>query len=756
MLIRRGQNRFVEKVTNAAAGGAVGAIIFDSEEGFLFRMGCSEEEEEEAALRNGSPALPPALFIPKNAGELLGSLMKKGLVSIKALEPCAPPASFICVGAAAVGNRVEERSSARWSEIWVVADPASTTLGQVLWVPLKGGPAVVLANSLADFVQDLVKLDRAAAAALAKRAPRAMQLLRHEHSPRARRHWSSRTDDAEEHGPGDRDGLSQRSRLATRGSFTISDVLTAAIALSLDPEPHPDVRGRWDDKLCEYHATLRCGRVTCLQLDHVRSGSGADPTRLGRHHLVRAEVDMSMSLVSQASGLPLGVRTKAFRSVGSADVLRRNCLLVEQESGRGPGMPDGGRHMGFRGLAIIDRLARFAPEKFQRCISGPAADAALASCFVTVRPGQMTVTWRASESGMRGSFHKQFRGTIELFVEQSPEEEMQRLVGAGDVVLTPAGHNEAFSCGTAEGGEGWRDAGPSSSSASSPEAADGGMHERRTGLDEPDSAWTLRRCAARPSGLDCRGGGGGAATVEEDVVVFRALGVGAASGKAPVLRLHHDQLQRMPLLPVQWHALHSTMVGLAVGRPATAPPRAGAEGAADGGAAGDDAADAAAADGAAPGGEPAPPPTVAAAGPSGAAASAGATGDGPTQASSATEGLPPQASDDRAPGPNHHLTVGPGNESVTIVASFPGARCAGDLHLDVSRLSARIAVAAQAGCAAEEEGRRGAEQRGGLEIALPFEVDPASARARFNKAKEQLTVRIRSKDNDASDAATPP
>lgn len=171
VLVQRGESSFANKMRNASAGGAAGVIICNQKAGPLFRMaGWPKDLGSEG--HHTAPDLLQAVLVSLDAGKELHSLLDKGTVRICGVDRWEGPCEFLCFGAASCGSA----QSGQEAELWVVADHWSSSMGQVLWVP-PVGPAVVLANSLFEFIGDLVRLDLMNAKLLSARAPYTISML---------------------------------------------------------------------------------------------------------------------------------------------------------------------------------------------------------------------------------------------------------------------------------------------------------------------------------------------------------------------------------------------------------------------------------------------------------------------------------------------------------------------------------------------------------------------------------------------------
>lgn len=392
---------------------------------------------------------------------------------------------------------------------------------------------------------------------------------------------------------------------------------------------------------------------------------------------------MGLEAVLGASDIPVS-GAEVFISSGGCDVevLREPCVLVEADaSATGPGV----HRRGFRGAsAILERLALIVPERIKQRWQGTGGEPSdMAACVVGIRGGHLCVRWSDS-SGYRGSFHKPLRNSFEVFVNAPQGTEVLK---PGEGALVAA----AWPRGTA-----W-----------APPMA--GCWEEERGLDEPDAAWCLRQPMVPWEKIGAEEDGD-TVEVEEEVVLLRARP--GRLGAGPDVRCLGREATRTGRGAVR--SAFSNFRAFSLLRPQAAPE------ASEDGAGSDDAATDSPPPASPPGG--AEQQAVATPGPRDYPDAVAAGGSGAARLGSiGLAGAPPSSC--------QIAEVAPGRLRLEIC--FPGARHASDLRLDVAPGSVRVASA------------NGDTAPGdALNISLPFEVDPATARARFSTSRDRLIVSL--------------
>eukprot|EP00928_Gymnodinium_smaydae_P036350 TRINITY_DN25429_c0_g1_i1.p1 TRINITY_DN25429_c0_g1~~TRINITY_DN25429_c0_g1_i1.p1 ORF type:complete len:1119 (-),score=215.17 TRINITY_DN25429_c0_g1_i1:3-3359(-) len=585
MLVRRGQNTFVDKAKNAAHGGAAAILICDNTEGPLFRMSCGPDASESI--------LPIAMLVPQTAEKVLRDSLARGRCIIRGLEQRSSPQAYICIGGVVLGSF--DSSASKEGEIWVVSDVRSKYLGYVLLTP-PDGPATVLAHSLYDFLLNLYHLDKENAARLQKSDPTVLSRLQGEH----------RTDPAAEH-------LS-RSILSVLGSLHGAEHVALAFlerAATANLAASCGFRGSWNASQGVYSARAVARRVG-ISRERLEVTGLADAGEVERYRILHPKVPMSLEGVLSCAGFPADV--SCYISAQEVDVLREPCLLVEMQLDSPsysavpsrPLAPQSApssrrrRRRGYGGAeAIFDRVALIAPAYVrQRWLAGPSG---MESCLLSVKGGQLCVKW-TDTAGLCGSFQKPFRNLFEVYVA-APATQAAR----SELVVRAAGSNNASGSGgsgagvgageaaTAEGAtgttilvldhsEGLLDAEASEEAALND--CSSSTWEGEGGLDEPDGAWCLRPQRARTSSsrsfAESRSKSADEAVEDikeefEDLDIFQAVAEARAGtclpdssssacsflGGSAVLRRSPSTHRRLRLAPRLWR--HLLNCGLAAG-----------------------------------------------------------------------------------------------------------------------------------------------------------------------------------------------
>lgn len=406
VLVARGRNTFAEKARNAVAGGAVGAVVINNEDGALFRMGAGHLRSPAARAAGVAEQLPPLLLLPRAAGEELQQCISTGAVTVVALEAFAAPRAFVCIGSFPFQGGQ--------AEVWVVADPRCSLLGSVLLVPpaTRGAlgditTATVLAPSLYALLRDLLKLGRTNARRLARRSPQTLRLL-----------LGEAPDSPVGIGP------SRPAAMAGQGPAVPLTTFLNASAVS----------GIWDSAACAYSIKLSTQRVLrgWLQVD---PEDALQPESHLSIRALRVLSEMSLEAALEAVGVPLEQDALVLApSIGSVDVLREPCLLLE--AAEDPEAQAGSCTLLREPAELLAKITSYAPAYVQRRWHRPDDGApGAACCAVILRDGQLVVRW-SDASGRAGTFQKPLKGSrTELLVEVPMSKIERRLLCPGDLVL---------------------------------------------------------------------------------------------------------------------------------------------------------------------------------------------------------------------------------------------------------------------------------------------------------------------------------
>eukprot|EP00931_Biecheleriopsis_adriatica_P103755 TRINITY_DN78544_c0_g1_i2.p1 TRINITY_DN78544_c0_g1~~TRINITY_DN78544_c0_g1_i2.p1 ORF type:complete len:1023 (-),score=201.49 TRINITY_DN78544_c0_g1_i2:37-3069(-) len=712
LLIGRGTNSFASKVQNAAMGGYTGVVVCDNQDGPLFRMAGGPSADSES--------LPPAVLLEKQTGEALRALRRAGPVKIRRLEMSTKCRAFICIGGSS------PRASRDKDEIWIVADPRTDNLGQVLLVQ-DCKTATVLAHTLSDFLADIVRLDSKNAERLKRLAPRFLKS-----SQSGNGNDTKPASDRGSHRPGRSVGAMSRLQ-AGSDNFAM-----AAFALLMNTSPGPDANpfaslrsldtttpghgfgelyaASWDSQRSSY--CLHLSRRVKRSWIHI-SGGDQGPQKA---QVLMPIDDMGLDALLEAADVTVGLDAESvYISANDMDLLKDECILLEEQCDKPQAASSTLRLMtprrGFRGAsAMFERIKRIAPGNIQqRWESMSDTPTGIVSCVVSFRGGQLIVKWSDS-SGDKGSFQKPLRNTYDTFVEIAAIAHRDHVVRSGDTVLIlqpEAVHDDSSTCVNESPAE---------------QAVASGWEEDR-GLDEPDGGWCLRQRSGPLDEGSSQQDEGYVFEVDEEFVLLKARP--NLHGGPPETFALDEEHERSHLMPRPWSmyvALEQGLRGF--------PDREQRADAPD---------------------EPEAPPAAPLEEPSESAGSAGSEGAGSmASARRATDSSDmeehPATSSNTASGaelfpatsaaPSYRLEA-TGSKQLVLEISFPGARSAADLELDISGMSARVTDAA---------GRLPVQEA--LEVSFPFQVLPSSAKARFNRSRGLLIVQLQGADAGTSDSET--
>ncbi|CAE8642659.1 unnamed protein product [Polarella glacialis] len=550
-MLLRGNNSFAEKAANAAAGGAVAALICNHEDGPLFRMGAGQSGSEAANEQR-----LPSLLLPNGVGQELRAILAAGRRAIiRRLEPFGMPRTFVCVG--------EMKTLEGNSEVWVVADPSSRDIGAVLLVPpqLAGLPtqdgvgperitqATVLAPSVLSLLTDLLALGRKNVSWLARRAPQALALLRGEADSLPSRQWR----EAAALRSGVRDSMSGAWH-PDRGVFAISLSTRRVLRGWLHIAP-----GEEDLEDVDRSLPHRSRRV--------------EPLRA-----LRPLTELGLEALLDALGNRFHPGDMVYAPArGSVDVLSEPCLLLEEpeDAEEVSCQPKAEKRRLFQSSdQVFERVSSFAPSYVRRRWRLPAsniesegwssqASASSASsvpsgsnrcrdvacsCHVAVRDGQLCVRWSDS-LGCAGSFQKPMRSkfSTELLVAIPACRRGDVMLNPGDLVLvgpplSPARNlsREGGGCGT-DAILSWRSC---EDDATNTGIVSGSISRGVDVWEEAEELIVMRACGQE-------GEGGNGASAHSSGATPRLLN----------LTVGRNDHERVRLLPGHWCLLLSTFHG---------------------------------------------------------------------------------------------------------------------------------------------------------------------------------------------------